>query len=141
MERDRRPRAGLLGYRAEVEFVSPTGWDFELKLMSAALLDYIGQLIRSWRDKMTEAGIAYDKVEAPWPERTQDILMKSKPKDLVQHEAIAKLLGTTAKLAYRNAQRLYLDSVGFIDRKEKTTLQTKRSMALWPIIRGVRIFI
>lgn len=128
-------------YRAEVEFVSPNEWDSELKLMYAELLDDNGELIPSWRDKGTEAGIAYDKVQALYPELTQDMIMKSKPKDLVQHEAIAKLLGTTAKFACRNAQGLYSNLIKIIDSKEKVGFQKKRSMALWPIIRVVRIFV
>lgn len=128
-------------YRAEVEFVSPDEWDSELKLMYAEILDDNGQLIPSWRDKTTEAGIAYDKVEALYPEMTQDMILKSKPKDLVEHEAIAKLLGTTSKLAYRTAQALYSNLTKVIDSKEKTGMQKKRSMALWPIIRVVRIFV
>lgn len=128
-------------YRAEVEFVSPDEWDSELKLMYAELLDDNGQLIPSWRDKTTEAGIAYDKVQALYPELTQDMIMKSKPKDLVQHEAITELLGTTAKFAYRDAQALYSNLTKVIDSKEKAGFQKKRTMALWPIIRVVRIFV
>lgn len=127
-------------YRAEVEFVSPDEWDAELKLMYAELLDDNGQLIPSWRDKTTEAGIAYDKVEALYPEMTQDMIMKSKPQDLVEHEAIASLLGTTSRFAYSDAQALYSNLTKIIDSKEKAGFQKKRSMALWPIIRVVRIF-
>lgn len=128
-------------YRAEVEFVSPDEWISELRLMYDELLDDNGQLIPSWRDKTTEAGVAYDKVEALYPELTQDNIMKSKPEDLVQHEALAKLLGTTTKFAYRNAQALYSNLTKIIDSKEKVGFQKKRAMALWPIIRVVRIFV
>lgn len=128
-------------YRAEVEFVSPDEWDSELKLMYAEILDDNGQLIPSWRDKTTEAGIAYDKVEALYPQLTQDMIIKNKPKDLVEHEAIAKLLGTTSKFASRDAQALYSNLTKIIDSKEKVGMQKKRSLALWPIIRVVRIFV
>lgn len=128
-------------YRAEVEFVSPEEWGAELQLMYDELLDDNGQLILSWRDKATEAGVAYDKVQAVYPELTQDMVLKSKPQDLVQNPAIAACLGTTRKFAYSNAQALYSNLTKVIDSKEKVSAKEKKIMALWPIIRVVKIFV
>lgn len=128
-------------YRAEAEFISPEEWSSELRLMYSELLDDNGQLIPSWRDKTTEAGIAYDKVEAVYPELTQDMIMQSEPKDLVQDESVAKFLGSTTKFAYSTAQALYSNLSKFIDSKEKVGAKQKRLTALLPIIRVVKIFV
>ncbi|KAJ4391639.1 hypothetical protein N0V93_005258 [Gnomoniopsis smithogilvyi] len=128
-------------YRAEIEFVSPEEWDSELKLMYSELLDDNGHLNPSWRDKTTEAGIAYDKVEALYPRLTQETIMKSNPRDLVEDEAVAGFLGTKKKFSYSSAHALHSNLSQIIDSKEKVGSKQKKVMALWPVIRVVKIFV
>lgn len=125
-------------YRAEVEFISQRDWDTELDLLFKDLLDETDQRPSAWRDHSSDAGIAYAKVQAVYPDLSHEELVKSKPKELASNQAVARLLGTKKKLVCATAREMHTMLSRFLDSKEKGS-KTKE-MALWPIIRAVRIF-
>lgn len=125
-------------YRAEVEFISQRDWDIELDLLFRDLLDETSERPSAWRDHGSDAGIAYAKVQAVYPNLSHEELVKSKPKELASDQAVARLLGTKTNLACATALEMHGMLSRFLDSKKKGS-KTKE-MALWPIIRAVRVF-
>lgn len=124
-------------YRAEVEFISQEDWDSELNLLFDEFLDN-GQVSSSWRDPNSEAGVAYAKVKAVYPELTHEMLVKSRPMQLARVEAVANVLGTKKEFGCTSASELHSLLSGYLDSKEKGA--KAKGMAFWPIVRVVRIF-
>ncbi|KAI0502901.1 hypothetical protein F5B22DRAFT_631257 [Xylaria bambusicola] len=133
-------------YRAEVEFISADDWIRELQILFTDLLDGSGQIARDATKTETDAGIAYAKVKAVYPQKTRDMLAQASPQDLANEPAIRAILGTTKKLAKETAQGLYQGLQHYVDSKEKSTGTVGKkgkpdtSMEYWPLIKVVRIF-
>ncbi|KAK5634142.1 hypothetical protein RRF57_009856 [Xylaria bambusicola] len=133
-------------YRAEVEFISAKDWTRELQILFTDLLDGSGQISRDATKADTDAGIAYAKVKAVYPQKTRDMLAQASPQDLANEPAIRAILGTTKKLAKETAKDLYQGLQHYVDSKEKTAGAASKkgkpetSMEYWPLIKVVRIF-
>ncbi|KAK7740576.1 hypothetical protein SLS53_005421 [Cytospora paraplurivora] len=129
-------------YRAEVEFISPEDWASELQLLWGDLVDD-NQLSSAYLDANAEAGIAYAKIKAVYPDLTREMIVKSKPEELAKWGCVTDVAGKILKFAYSNAGDLYSALQKYLDSKEKGTKvgSTKpQDMAFWPLIKVVRVY-
>ncbi|KAI0200253.1 hypothetical protein F4808DRAFT_470663 [Astrocystis sublimbata] len=133
-------------YRAEIEFISPQEWARELQILFSDLLDGNGQVSREATKTDTEAGIAYAKVRAVYPQKTREMLAQADPEELAREPAVRGILGTTKVLGEETAEQLYHKMQHYVDSREKSTgsvAQRKKEnipMEYWPLIRVVRIY-
>ncbi|KUI65367.1 Nuclear GTPase SLIP-GC [Cytospora mali] len=129
-------------YRAEVEFISQDDWASELKLLFNDLVED-KQLASAHIDAKTEAGIAYAKIRAVYPDLTPEMLVKSKPEQLANRDTVLNALGKTREIACTNPRDLHKTLQVYLDSKDKATKGGSRSsqdMALWPLIKVVRVY-
>ena len=132
-------------YRAEIEFISLQDWTKELQVLFKDLLDGSGQISRDATKADSEAGIAYEKVKAVYPQKTREMLAQATPEDLANEPAVRAILGTSKKLTKGTAEELYQAMQHYVDSKEKSTGAAKRpkadsTMEYWPLIKVVRIY-
>lgn len=131
-------------YRAEVEFISQDEWDSELKLLWGDLVED-KQLSSAYLDTNAEAGIAYAKIKAVYPDLTQDMILKSAGKvdQLAKRHIVASVLGKTTEIACSTARDLYTSLQKYLDSKDKDTKggpRKEKDMAFWPLIKVVKVY-
>lgn len=129
-------------YRAEVEFISQEEWDSELKLLHAELVED-KQLSSAYLDTNAEAGIAYAKIRAVYPDLTHEMIIKSKVAELGKRDVVANVLGKTRKITCSNARDLYTSLQKYLDSKDKDTKggpRRENDMAFWPLIKVVKVY-
>ncbi|KAK7717579.1 hypothetical protein SLS64_003073 [Diaporthe eres] len=129
-------------YRAEVEFISQEDWDSELNLLFGELVEN-QKLSPAYLDANVEAGIAYARIRAVYPDLTHSMIEQAKASDLAKREAVANVLGTTRKISCRNAQGLYKEIRSYLDSNDKDTKggpQEEKDMAYWPLIKVVKVY-
>lgn len=131
-------------YRAEIEFVSQDEWDSELNILFADLVEN-DKLSAAYRDVNAEAGIAFEKVRAVYPDLTHQMIEKSasEVEKLAKREAVANVLGTTQKISCRKAQNLYKEIRNYLDSNDKDTKggpPEEKDMAYWPLIKVVKVY-
>ncbi|KAI1170844.1 hypothetical protein F4777DRAFT_91817 [Nemania sp. FL0916] len=133
-------------YRAEIEFISTEDWTRELQVLFSDLLDGSGNVAREATKADSDAGIAYAKVKAVYPQKTREMLAEADPNKLAQEPAVRRILGTTKRLKAKAAKELYQQMQHYVDSKEKSASapdNKKRvdvAMEYWPLIKVVRIF-
>ncbi|KAI0876004.1 hypothetical protein GGS24DRAFT_453177 [Hypoxylon argillaceum] len=133
-------------YRAEIEFISAEDWLRELRVLFTDLLDGSGQIARDATKADSDAGIAYAKVKAVYPQKTREMIANAKPEDLASEPAVRGILGTIKRLKETTAKKLYRGMQHYVDSKEKSTgpIDNKKRvdvpMEYWPLIKVVRIF-
>jgi neutral trehalase len=109
-------------------------------------LDGSGEVSRDATNTDSDAGIAYAKVKAVYPQKTREMLAQANPKDLANESAVRGILGTTKILKEETAKELYRRMQHFVDSKEKSTgpanhrKKVNIPMEYWPLIKVVRIF-
>ncbi|POS69620.1 hypothetical protein DHEL01_v211986 [Diaporthe helianthi] len=130
-------------YRAEIEFVSQESWDHELRLLLESELIENNKLSSDKSDSKTEAGCAYEKIKAVYPDLTDDMIVHHTAKSLAERANVVEVLGTTRRVECRSASDLCSAVQKYVDSKEKSTKMGPRKakdMAFWPLIKAVRIF-
>ncbi|RWA10794.1 hypothetical protein EKO27_g4316 [Xylaria grammica] len=95
----------------------------------------------------SDAGIAWAKVKAVYPEVTKQVIEQNGPKMLANDPAVNALLGTTRIVRQRTAAELYEAIQIYVDSKKKTNrapfdreYNHGRKFELWPLIKVVRIY-
>lgn len=94
-------------------------------------------------DSKTEAGIAYAKLQAVYPDLSDSEIVKKTATGLAKRESVARVLGTTRRIDCRSASDLCSAVQKYMDSKEKSTKtgpKKEKDMAFWPLIKVVRIF-
>lgn len=133
-------------YRAEIEFISIEEWVRELHVLFSDLLDSNGQISREATNTDSDAGVAYAKVRAVYPQKTREMLAQANPENLANEPAVRDILGTTKLLKNATAKELYQRMQHYVDSKEKSTgpVDNRKRvgvpMEYWPLIKVVRIF-
>lgn len=134
-------------YRAEIQFHSKQDWDRELaNLFEDVVQDSHedDQSQPSWGDPDSDAGIAYAKIRAVYPELTHNLLLNTRPDRLAQDPRVCRVLGTTKKIAFSTAIELAEQLAKYLDSVDKdTNTKSKDStggFALWPLIKVARIY-
>lgn len=129
-------------YRAEIEFVSQEDWQHDLQILYGDIAED-SNLTSAKLDGKTEAGIAYAKIQAVYPDLTDSSLMKQSARELAKRKGVAEVLGTTRRINCKNANDLSSAVQKYLDSKEKSTKmgpKKEKDMAFWPLIKVVRIF-
>ncbi|TVY91113.1 Nuclear GTPase SLIP-GC [Lachnellula willkommii] len=134
-------------YLGEIEFIEPADWEKDLKLSLAELKDDNGGISREVYNADSEAGIAYAKVRAVYPQKTKEELASSSVEELMNDPAVRNVLGTTKKVERPEPLSFYKALQHYVDSKEKSTETKKKKekgekkkQEVWPLIKVVRIF-
>ncbi|KAH9904586.1 hypothetical protein F4778DRAFT_69364 [Xylariomycetidae sp. FL2044] len=134
-------------YRAEIEFISPDDWIREMRILFTDLLDGGGEVSHEATSNAdSEAGIAYAKLKAVYPQKTRDMLAQASPESFADEPAVRTILGSVKKIEDRSAAAIYSRLQHYVDSKEKlggTVDHRKKkgvSMEYWPLIKVVRIY-
>ena len=132
-------------YRAEIEFISLSDWRKELETMFSDLLDSEGKVSRECANEDTEAGIAYAKIKAVYPQKTKEDIAKSSIDSMLRE--VSHVLHSSKKIEESDSLRFYKRLQHFVDSKEKTTgeknkekKKERKEMEFWPLIRVVRLY-
>lgn len=132
-------------YRAEIEFINSSDWHKELETMFSDLLDAEGRVSRECSNEDTEAGIAYAKIKAVYPQKTKEDIAKSTIESMLRE--VSHILGSSKKIEESNSLRFYKRLQHYVDSKEKTTgekgkdkKKERKEMEFWPLIRVVRLY-
>ncbi|KAJ9154757.1 Nuclear GTPase SLIP-GC [Pleurostoma richardsiae] len=131
-------------FRAEVEFISRENWKHELGILLGDLVGENCELSKDYLNEETEAGVAYAKLKAVYPDktRTKEMVAQCLAQELLEVPEVQKLLGKTKKInapdaeTFRGALQRYLDS----NEKIGTAKREKKSMAFWPLVKVVRVY-
>ncbi|KAI4255106.1 MAG: hypothetical protein LQ352_002735 [Teloschistes flavicans] len=132
-------------YRAEIEFISPEDWRKELEILFNDLLDMNGNVSRDSTNEDSDAGVAYAKIKAVYPQMTKEDMANSSIDTMLR--GVSNLLGTTRHVDETESSRFYAQLQYYVDSKEKTTAEKvdkkkgRREREFWPLIRVVRIFV
>ncbi|KAM0820488.1 putative Dynamin N-terminal domain-containing protein [Seiridium cardinale] len=131
-------------YRAEVEFISTDDWKKELMQLYNDLIDSNGEVTRDSSNSETEAGVAWAKIKAVYPQGTKETLTKTNPAALVNAPDVRRVLGSTQTITEATSEAFYIKMQKFIDSQEKDRRQKKKGekkpMEFWPLIKVVRVF-
>ncbi|KAL8711916.1 MAG: hypothetical protein Q9225_007039 [Loekoesia sp. 1 TL-2023] len=136
-------------YRARIEYIQPSDWEEELKVLFQDLITSSGTLSSEHTKEDTDAGIAYAKIKAVYPEKTREEIAKSSIEKMV-HDVL-HILGKSPEIRETNAFRFYRRLQEFVDSKEKTTSDKNtathkkkhpaKEMEVWPLIKVVKIYV
>ncbi|KAL8913784.1 MAG: hypothetical protein Q9171_001518 [Xanthocarpia ochracea] len=133
-------------YRAEIEFIQWADWEKELRILFQELQDSNGRISKDCTSKGTDAGVAYAKIKAVYPERNKDDIANSVIEDLLGE--LAHILGTTRKIDESDHLRFYNRIQSFINsqerlrgEKEKDRTKHHTERGLWPLIKVVRLYV
>jgi hypothetical protein len=134
-------------YRAEIELITRQDWEKELDTLLKDLLDSNGEVSRECRDQDSEAGVAWAKFKAVYPQKTKEMLANSDVRSLMRDQSLLNILGTTKKISEAHPEPFYRCLQHYVDSKEKITGQEpkekkkeKRKMEFWPLIKVVKIY-
>jgi hypothetical protein len=128
-------------YRADIEFIQLKDWEMELSILFAEILDGNGKFSHeAGSDADSGANVAYAKIKAVYPYKTKDDISKTSVRQLMQEPSIQDILGTTRKIHEAKPESFYNSLQHYVDSREKQNDDKKREMALWPLIKVVRIY-
>ncbi|TBU32140.1 hypothetical protein BD311DRAFT_775680 [Dichomitus squalens] len=137
-----------------VSFLTEQEWRDELKVLLDDLVDEDGNLKRS-TDLRSDAGIAWSKVHAVYPNITQEQLIRMSVDQIIaRDQKIARLLGTTKQICAPDSRTFAKEIGKYIDSKDqkrgdkkdkkkdkdKDKKKDKDEPAYWPLIRQVRVW-
>ncbi|KAG8979124.1 hypothetical protein FRC05_009334 [Tulasnella sp. 425] len=134
----------------DVSFLSREEWKAELQILLEDLHDENGK-VKAPTDMKSEAGVAWSKVHAVYPQIPLDFLVTLTADQIIARDpGIERTLGTTRKISAANSKEFGKAIAPFIDSKEKkrgkahdekTSKKNDKAEgpALWPLIRIVKV--
>lgn len=137
-------------YRAEIEFISESDWKKELDILFSEMFTNKNEVSREIYNTSSEAGVAYEKVKAVYPELGREELLRTSVNDLLHTQSISMHLGCTKHITGDDPRNFYLALHRYIDSKErdgekKSTYRAKKSepnkIQWWPLIKCVKIYL
>ncbi len=132
-------------YRAEIEFVSLDDWRRELTTLFNDLVDSDRQLSRDYMNPETDAGVAYAKLKAVYPQQaeTEEMLAGCDPNALVSDPDVCSILGTVSTIGTADHEDMYSQLRKFLESRERSTAsrKEKKGLVFWPLIKVVRVYI
>ncbi|CAO1602122.1 hypothetical protein XANCAGTX0491_005753 [Xanthoria calcicola] len=133
-------------YCAEIEFITAEEWAKELKVLFQDLLDGEGNVSRECTNEDSDAGVAYAKIKAVYPQKTKEDISRSSIDRMLQE--VSTILGARRNIKETDALMFYKKLQSFVDSKEKSTgkkdkdgKKPKKERELWPLIRVVRLYV
>ncbi|QSZ34344.1 hypothetical protein DSL72_005935 [Monilinia vaccinii-corymbosi] len=135
-------------YRAEIEFIQEDDWKKDLEVSLADLINGSGRISSESTNPEADAGVAYAKIKAVYPNMTREMIEGSSVEKMLAHDDVQRVLGTTKTVEKSNPEFFYKELQRYVDSKEKSTSEKgkradkeKRAMEFWPLIKVVRIFV
>ena len=132
-------------FGATIKYISLEKWTSDIQAIVEDMKDENGALSSEYSNKESEAGVAYAKVRAVYPQltRTKEMVEQLDPKQLLSHPEVTKVLGKTDDYwdsdqdTFRSTLEGYLASI-----ERPARLHGKKiPMAKWPLIESVRIHV
>ncbi|KAL8853713.1 MAG: hypothetical protein Q9221_001524 [Calogaya cf. arnoldii] len=131
-------------YCAEIEFITAEEWAKELKVLFNDLLDGEGNVSRECTNEDSDAGVAYAKIKAVYPQKTREDISRSSIDRMLQE--VSAILGARRNIKETDSLMFYKKLQSLVDSKEKSTgkkdkdgKKAKKERELWPLIRVVRL--
>ncbi|KAH9482911.1 Nuclear GTPase SLIP-GC [Psilocybe cubensis] len=104
---------------ADISFLSEVEWRDELKVLLHDLVDEDGNIKRS-TDLKSDAGIAWQKVHAVYPNVDQDDLVKMSVDQILGYDQqISRILGTTKTISAKDSKSFAKEIGKYIDSKDQ----------------------
>jgi GTPase SAR1 family protein len=136
-------------YRAEIDFISEDDWRKELNILFSEMVADNGEISRETSNADSEAGIAYAKVKAVYPNMTKDDLANATIEQLIRKPHIRNHLGTTKRIISSSPDKFYRSLQQYVDSKEKgddekpadSLRKGPRQTEWWPLIKCVKIYL
>ena len=133
-------------YRADVEFISEAAWSKELTALYSDLFDTEGRLVSDHSNEDSDAGVAYAKIRAVYPNLTKNELATGRltVAELCKDASVQNVLGTSVTIVEPEAKQFGDSLKKYIDSKEKSPGRKKDSEDLfefWPLIKVVRLYV
>ncbi|ESZ90745.1 hypothetical protein SBOR_8879 [Sclerotinia borealis F-4128] len=135
-------------YRAEIEFIREADWKKDLQISLTDLINDSGKISGDSTNPEADAGVAYAKIKAVYPNMTKEMIEGSSVEEMLAHDEVQRVLGTTKAVEKSNPEFFYRELQRYVDSKEKSTGEKgkkadkeKRTMEFWPLIKVVRIFV
>ncbi|KAL8889342.1 MAG: hypothetical protein Q9215_003371 [Flavoplaca cf. flavocitrina] len=133
-------------YCAEIEFITAEEWARELRVLFQDLLDGEGNVSRDCTNEDSDAGVAYAKIKAVYPQKTKEDISRSSIDRLLQE--VSSITGGRRNIKETDSLMFYKKLQSFVDSKEKSTgkkdkdgKKPKKERELWPLIRVVRLYV
>ena len=135
-------------YRAEIEFIGVTDWEKELNILFEDLFDGSGNVSREVYSEDSDAGIAYAKIKAVYPNKTKEEIADSSVASLLRE--VSHLLGKTRKVEDTDSLLFYKHLQSYVDSKEKSAEKDKdknkkksepKTREMWPLIKVVSLYV
>ncbi|KAI4087546.1 MAG: hypothetical protein LQ344_006699 [Seirophora lacunosa] len=133
-------------YCAEIEFITVDEWAKELRVLFQDLLDGEGNVSRECTNEDSDAGVAYAKIKAVYPQKTKEDIARSSIEKMLSD--VSHILGTSRNIKETNSLTFYKKLQSFVDSKEKSTgkkdkdgKKQKKEREFWPLIRVVRLYV
>jgi len=127
-------------YHAEVEFITSEEWIRELQVLFTDLLDTAGNVSHDCTNTDSDAGVAYAKLTAVYPQKTRDMLGKCDYQNLANEPNVRHILGSTKTLRATSSLDMYRSLQCYVNSQEKDRMKKDRPTEYWPLIKVVRIF-
>ncbi|KAK2014761.1 hypothetical protein LZ32DRAFT_527996 [Colletotrichum eremochloae] len=137
-------------YRAEIEFITQTEWTTEVTALHRDMLDANGRISSDVRNPDSDAGIAYAVLKTVYPQHTDAQLRDADPVVLASFSKVKEVIGKTKVVEEAECNSFYPKIQSFVDSEEKhgendsetaNATPQQRSMAFWPLIKVVRVFL
>ena len=133
-------------YCAEIEFISIEDWAKELNVLFQDLLDGDGKVSRECANEDTDAGVAYAKIRAVYPQKTKEDISNSNIDSLLRE--VSHILGSRRSIKEKDSLVFYKKLQTYVDSKEKSMgkkdkdgKKEKREREFWPLIKVVRLYV
>ena len=126
-------------YRAEIEFITFDDWLKELQGLFDDLIDGSGRVSKESSSGDTDAGRAYAKIKAVYPQLTKEMIEHTDADSLASNSSIRNVLGSVRKFRATESSIMYRQLQHYVDSKEKIA-SAVTTMEYWPLIKVVRIY-
>ena len=133
-------------YYAEVQFIAKEEWKRELQSLRCHLRDEEGNILNQIPDPKSDAGIAWAKINAVYPERSIEAIVLRDVDELIVE--ISHSLSRIHKYQEKTASGLhtvltqYVASNASSSRKNLGNMSSlTKTVAFWPLVREVRIWL
>ena len=141
-------KAGKTKYNADIHFQTISEWKDEMEILFGDINEE-GQLESDIKNPESEAGIAFAKIKAVYPEMIVQIFLKSNPEQLInellKQIADQNIMGSVKHIgddyveSFTKKLQAYVDAGETPQELPESTKLSKPAMQVWPLITVVKI--
>jgi hypothetical protein len=117
-------------YKANIEFIKASDWEKDLRVSLTELMDGNGQVSRDCSNTESEAGIAYAKIKAVYPNKTKDDLANTTVEKLMNEPEVKAVLDTIKNIERARPEPFYKALQHFVDSKESKWFSESKLLGL-----------